>query len=261
MECAGQVEIDPYCLAVLKKHWPDVKRMEDIHDVKGNEFGPVDLVCGGFPCQPFSTAGKRKGAADDRFLWPEMLRVIAAIRPTYVIGENVAGIVRMALRQVLSDLEGRGYAVQSFIIPACALNAPHRRDRVWIVARNTMGTGAATVKGVRGGPDTDTNGIYKDVVDSLNNGSHCTQRDAAKQGGDGKKNGLPFGDVPDPGGSRTDGGAIFSRSKWWDVEPDVGRVAHGVSARVDRLKCLGNAVVPQIPEIIGKAIMAVENAK
>jgi DNA (cytosine-5)-methyltransferase 1 len=134
MQCVGQVEIDKKCQLVLAKHWPNIKRMADIRKVKGDEFGTIDLICGGFPCQPFSTAGKRKGAEDNRHLWPEMVRVIAVARPSWVIGENVAGIVSMALDQVHSDLESIGYQVQTFIIPACAVDAPHRRDRVWIVA-------------------------------------------------------------------------------------------------------------------------------
>lgn len=141
MRCVGQVEIDKKCQLVLAKHWPNVKRMEDIRKVNGDEFGTIDLICGGFPCQPFSTAGKRKGAEDNRYLWPEMVRVIDTARPTWVIGENVAGIVSMALDQVHSDLESIGYKVQSFIIPACAVDAPHRRDRVWIVAHPNCTSG------------------------------------------------------------------------------------------------------------------------
>ena len=134
MECVGQVELDPFCNKVLAKHWPNVKRMGDIRDVKGTEFGLVDLICGGFPCQPFSNAGKRQGKADDRYLWPEMLRVISAVRPRWICGENVPGIIGMALDQVFSDLENLGYQCTAFIIPACAVDAPHRRDRLWIMA-------------------------------------------------------------------------------------------------------------------------------
>jgi len=134
MTIKWQVEIDDFCNKVLEKHWPDVKRYRDIKELRGDELEPVDLICGGFPCQPFSTAGKRRSKEDDRYLWPEMLRVIRAVRPNWIIGENVAGIVSLALDDVLSDLESEGYSCQSFIIPACAVNAPHRRDRVWIIA-------------------------------------------------------------------------------------------------------------------------------
>ncbi len=130
------VENDPFCNKILAKHWPNVKRYGDIKDVGKANLEPVDLICGGFPCQPFSVAGKRKGKEDDRFLWPEMLRVISELRPRWVIGENVPGIVGVVLDQVLSEMESIGYEVQPLIIPACAVNAPHRRSRVWIIAHN-----------------------------------------------------------------------------------------------------------------------------
>ena len=134
-ETVAFCEQDKFCQKVLKKHWPDVPIFDDIKTLKGDEInGPIDIICGGFPCQPWSTAGKRRGADDDRHLWPEMLRVVQETRPRWVIGENVAGIIRMGLDAVLADLEAEGYACQSFVIPACGIGAQHRRDRVWIVA-------------------------------------------------------------------------------------------------------------------------------
>jgi len=127
-------ERDEFCQKVLNKHWPAVPVISDIRDFDGSDYRGADLLTGGFPCQPFSTAGKRQGEADDRFLWPEMLRVISEARPTWIVGENVSGIISMALDGVLADLESEGYATQAFVIPACAVNAPHKRDRVWIVA-------------------------------------------------------------------------------------------------------------------------------
>ncbi len=132
-ETIGFSEIDPYASAVLSKHWPGVPNYGDIRNVRGI---PCDLITGGFPCQPFSCAGKRRGTADDRHLWPEMLRVIAEARPAWVLGENVAGIINMELDTVLSDLEGIGYATRTFVIPACGVDARHRRNRVWIVAHS-----------------------------------------------------------------------------------------------------------------------------
>lgn len=127
-------EQEPFCQSILQHHWPAVPIVSDIRDFDGRAYAGADLLTGGFPCQPFSCAGKRRGEADDRFLWPEMLRVIREVQPTWVVGENVAGIIGMALEGVLSDLEEAGYETQSFVLPACAVNAPHRRNRVWIVA-------------------------------------------------------------------------------------------------------------------------------
>ena len=136
----GQCEWAEFQSKVLEKHWPDIPRWKDIRTLTGDSFyektglRTVDIISGGFPCQPFSIAGKRKSEDDDRYLWPEMLRVIRELRPTWVLGENVPGIVNLALDTVLSDLENAGYSAQPFIIPACGVDAPHRRDRVAIVA-------------------------------------------------------------------------------------------------------------------------------
>ena len=131
------VEIDKFCQKVLTKNSPNVPIHGDIKTFDGSILrGTVDILTGGFPCQPFSTAGQRKGKEDDRYLWPEMLRIIHEIKPTWIVGENVAGIESMALNEVLSSLEGEGYNTETYIIPACALNAPHRRDRFWIVAHS-----------------------------------------------------------------------------------------------------------------------------
>ncbi len=128
------VEQDKYCQKVLNKHWPDVPIIDDIRNYTHDRTQTVDLLTGGFPCQPFSVAGKRKGKEDDRFLWHEMLRIIKESMPTWIIGENVSGIVNMELDTCITELESEGYETQTFIIPACALQAPHRRDRVWIIA-------------------------------------------------------------------------------------------------------------------------------
>lgn len=143
----GQCEWADFPTKVLEKHWPHVPRWRDIRDLTGESFyertglRTTDIISGGFPCQPFSTAGKRGGKSDDRYLWPEMCRVIQEIRPTWVCGENVPGIVRMALDDVLSDLEALGYTAQAFIIPACAVEAPHERQRCAIIAYSDSRTG------------------------------------------------------------------------------------------------------------------------
>lgn len=141
-QTVGQCEWADFPTKVLEKHWPDVPRWRDIRTLTGENFyertglRTVDIISGGFPCQPFSVAGKRRGCEDDRYLWPEMLRVIEELRPRWIIGENVAGIINMALDAVLSDLEIQGYETRAFVFPACAVDAPHRRDRVCIVGRN-----------------------------------------------------------------------------------------------------------------------------
>lgn len=138
-------EIDPFCRRVLQKHWPDVPIHEDVKKLNAESISEsVDLICGGYPCQPFSFAGKRRGAEDDRHLWPEYLRLIQEIRPRWIIAENVAGHINMGLDEVLSDLESENYQSWTFIIPACAVDAQHRRDRVWIIGnaiRNSKRSG------------------------------------------------------------------------------------------------------------------------
>lgn len=137
METVAFCEVDPFCRQILNKHWPDVPIHNDIRELNGKEYqGRIDLICGGFPCQPFSTAGKRKGKDDDRDLWPEMFRIIREVRPAWVIGENVAGFINMEFERTANDLEAEGYQVQAFNIPACAVGAPHERKRIWIVAHS-----------------------------------------------------------------------------------------------------------------------------
>ena len=140
IETVGQCEWADYQTKVLEKHWPDVPRWRDIRTLTKESFyertglRTVDIISGGFPCQPFSVAGKRAGKEDDRYLWPEMLRVIQELQPTWVLGENVPGIINLALDQVLSELENNGYACQTFVIPACGVDAPHKRNRIAILA-------------------------------------------------------------------------------------------------------------------------------
>ena len=246
-------EIEPYCRAVLKNHWPDVPCFEDVRKVTAADVGPVDVICGGYPCQPFSVAGKRMGAEDDRHLWPEYFRIVKELRPAWVFGENVAGHVNMGLDDVLSDLEGEGYATRAFVIPACAADAKHRRDRVWIVAHSEK--------------------LQRDGGDH-NGGRDCVRAPSVSESG----NSGDAKNVARPSSGRcarprepiqrrisaacVQGQAVDALSSGigqeWCTEPNVGRVAYGVPSRVDRLKSLGNAVVPQIPEIIGQAILQAE---
>jgi len=214
MRTVAFCELDPFARAVLKKHWPDVPQFADVRRLTGEQVGTVDVVAGGYPCQPYSAAGKRDGARDDRHLWPEMRRLVGELRPRWVIGENVAGHITLGLDQVLTDLDGLGYTSRAFVIPACAVDAPHKRERVWIVAHAFGERG-------RGGNDTRQDAIHADARSKT------------------------FGAGGNGGG--------------WATEPGVGRVANGISNRVDRLRGLGNSIVSQIAEEIGKAIMRIEN--
>ena len=267
----GQCEWADYPRAVLEKHWPGLPRWRDIRTLTKESFyeqtglRTVDVISGGFPCQPFSTAGKRRGKEDDRYLWPEMLIVIQEIRPRWVIGENVAGIVTLALDTVLSDLESIGYACQAVIIPACAVDAPHRRDRCAILA-HANGTGlqrsqqhGTPYQGGQTEPHGSTGECGASVAYSNTDG--CTWagvpsakgRDSNAQHSLVSKGGhVPNSDnqrlqIPrhEPRFQKVQPENGIEHDSWWPAEPDVGRVAHGVPARVDRLRCLGNAVVPQ----------------
>ena len=261
METVAFCENDAKCRQVLTKHWPAVPQFEDVKELSKevlDETGITDigLICGGFPCQGFSIAGQRKGEADDRYLWPEFFRLIQEIRPDWVIGENVAGIINLGLDTVLADLEGKNYSVQTFVIPACALNAPHRRDRVWIVA-HTNENGESRMDEQRlSAADPNARRCEQDKKISARGNTVINGSDNVAYP---ESSGLEGWQVRGVGDQTQPqfGAGCWSVTSHWRSEPDVGRVAHGVPRRVDRLRQLGNAVVPQIPEIIGKAIMEI----
>jgi DNA (cytosine-5)-methyltransferase 1 len=220
-DCRFQVEWDPFCQRVLAKHWPDVPRFGDITAVDWSAVEPVDLLAGGFPCQPFSVAGKQRRLEDDRWLWPEFARTIRELRPRFVLVENVPGLlVGGGMGAVLGDLAELGFDASWESIPAAAVGAPHLRYRVWIVAY------AAGIRGPSrlAGSDEGHEGCGGEPLDG------------------------------DPAGGWTSLHAGIDAGNW-STEPDVGRVAHGVPARVDRLRSLGNAVVPQVVEYIGRRLM------
>ena len=263
-QTVGQCEWADYPTKVLEKHWPDVPRWRDIRTLTGESFyektgmRTVDVISGGFPCQPFSVAGKRRGKEDDRYLWPEMLRVISEFRPAWVVGENVAGIVNMALDTVLSDLEGIGYETRTFIIPACAVDAPHRRDRVCIVGRsreqsdlfypNTKSEQHTNIRKIETEVQEQPEfiGLCSDVSDAESN---RLQRLRAKREQE-RRTRLEAGE--------SKGSCQVHNGRKWRAEPNVGRVAHGIPSRVDRIKCLGNTVVPQQFYPIFQAIADIE---
>ena len=340
MQVRWQVENNPYCIRVLEKHWPEVKRYGNIFEVDGTTLEPVDIICGGFPCQPVSQAGTRKGTSDDRWLWPEFVRIIRSVRPKYVLVENVPGLLSTdsgrLMGRVLGGLALCGYDAEWDCISAASVGALHRRDRIFIVAysnsqrlarpsipvfqrRSLKENANLSGAGQRDVPDSASSrtgleeyrncGQERKVADppqpevlrqeygevgseriEPNRTDVSNPSDPRIAGGvglsrDDAKNGRKGGNRRD--GSRTnDGGQTLADtdcqglsdfqgretvqergrdgttndSGWWDIEPDVGRVADGVPSRVDRLKAIGNSVVPQVGEVIGKMIMERENA-
>ena len=217
----------------------------DIFTLNGADYAGVDLLTGGFPCQPFSVAGKRRGAADDRAIWPEMLRVIREAKPAWIIGENVAGIVSMELDNILSDLEALGYSAWPLVIPACAVDARHRRDRVWIVAhaiglRESQSSGSfADERGRAGNQGEDV----ADAEGFRGNGNFT----ATIQGEQPRQMHAESINAPSAFCEWRDEGE-------WFAESGMGRVAHGIPHRAHRLRGLGNAIVPQVAEEIIRAI-------
>lgn len=314
-ETVGQCEFADYPTKILERHWPDVPRWRDIRTLTRESYyertglSTVDVISGGFPCQPFSVAGKQKGKEDDRYLWPEMLRVIRELRPHCVLGENVPGIIRIAAGQVVKDLEQAGYNVVVLQFEAAAVGAWHRRARVFFVATDAQydgqvaaqvsggagaggdghpgGTAAALqsagLGGVAGGhepvDDADPTGLQGQqqhgAPDPGTQAGKCQPHDAAVQCGQAVYDALRGGQrgqhgrqqPPEPAdgcGRATQSGLgrvvdglsprLDKMLTIWEREPDIPRVATGIPNRADRLKCLGNAVVPQQAYPIFKAL-------
>ncbi len=366
-------EIDKFCKLILDKHWKGTKIYDNVKEITkerleadGIEF--PDIITGGFPCQSFSVAGKQKGTSDDRYLWPEMFRIIKIFKPRYVIGENVRGIVNiengMVFETVCSNLEDEGYEVQPFLIPAASVGAPHRRERIWFIAireesvvdtnnirfeqhneteKTTSWRGtSATSESTSDVGDTKHDGLSTSKIEgssaASSNNNEKGQNETSEFKGTGgsrdsenvensrrtlqqgtelfdtnedeireedanqhQRSGSPSeSDVANTesirtgesrefnqeersegssstqldGSSSNDANTNLNREKWnqsedrkgsrveqddwWLVEPNVGRVAYGVSGRVHRLKALGNSIVPQIVEEIGRAIIKAE---
>jgi DNA (cytosine-5)-methyltransferase 1 len=216
-----QVESDDFCCRVLAKHWPRVARHGDIVAVDPARLAPVTLVCGGFPCQPVSVAGKRRAQADERWLWPEFSRIIRALRPPLVLVENVPGLLEWGIREVLGDLAGFGFDAEWHCFGADALGATQHRERVWILANSHD----ARLQGP----------IW------------LGQPDAARW------NGKTACSEP-----------LRSAGGYWPPGPyavtDIPRMADGPAHRVDRLRGLGNAVVPQVAEWLGWRLRALAEA-
>lgn len=207
-EVLWQAEREPYALAVLNRHWPAVRRYTDVRDIN-ERTARVDVVCGGFPCQPHSSAGKRRGTDDERWIWPEFKRIVDTLRPTYVFIENVPGLRTSGLSNVLSDLAQIWFDAEWDIFGACCVGAPHRRERLFILASNSD----ADCHRLEKNPD-------EDVICPTTEDAQYTRY---------------FG-------------SVGSAGKWIEPRPIGARpmgVGNGVRSDLDRIKCLGNAVVPR----------------
>lgn len=217
-------EIDPWARKVLNKNFPNVPIHEDVKKLKGDEYGKIDIITGGFPCQPFSSLGKRAGREDDRYLWPSMLRIAKAARADWIVAENVPRIISMGLDTVFADLEREGYSATAVSVPACAVSAPHYRARIWMVAHYTGGR---------------VNGMVGERASKA----------SAHEGSGGHSNWRLNGT-----------NATSAKARWeaWNGKSRVCRVANGVSKRIHGL---GNAIVPQVAYEIMRPIFYSENAK
>lgn len=279
-------EIDPWCCSKLRKNFTHRIIEDDIRNIGKQNLEPVDIITGGFPCQPFSVAGQRKGKEDARHLWPENFRIVKELRPKIFVGENVTGIIGLALEEVLSDLESAGYETEPFIIPACAVGANHKRDRVWIVAHsNSIGWQDEQEENEQllcdriGNSKTQKQAGRFIERGTIEHGTILpdTENIGRKQSGHSRKRRTGFeNSSSDDGGiiSNTNSswelqperiepkfgrwaGNLRKESDWrsyWEVEPGVGRVANGIPSRVDRIKGLGNAIDFRVAIELFKAI-------
>jgi len=267
-------DVDPWCRRVLSKHWPDVPIAEDVKELANDPDRNVpdcDILTAGYPCQPFSLAGQRRGTEDDRHIWPYILSIVKAKRPTWCVFENVYGHVSMGLDEVLSDLEGEGYAARPFIVPACSVDAPHRRDRVYVIAKNNDANTDSKRsyretkhKHGKTQPTDRKERFTRPFCQVLANGENPTIRksaDVADSNGERLQGRQNARDTSQSRAQRDKQSARCSErpdGQNWKPEPSICRVANGIPRRVDRLRGLGNAIVPQIAMRIGQTIKAVE---
>jgi DNA (cytosine-5)-methyltransferase 1 len=266
-------DIEPWCRKILQQHWPNVPVASDVKELASDpeRFVPdCDILTAGYPCQPFSFAGQRKGEEDDRHIWPYILKIVASKRPTWCVFENVYGHISLGLDTVLSDLEREGYATRTFVVPACGVNAPHKRNRVWIVAhtdnpRQSSGEGES-----RSSQEGDNTGWVRPNVSDTNSiglqeHGHSEPTVTVSKSSTHVPNTKGIGvqglwasweqeSHPHEGQEVSLCDSQRGRQTIWDVEPNVGRVANGIPKRVDRIKGLGNAIVPQIAQRIAWTI-------
>jgi len=291
-------DIEPWSRKILAKHWPDVPIEEDVK-VLANEperIPECSILTAGYPCQPFSQAGKRRGEEDDRHIWPYIREIVAQKRPTWCVFENVYGHLSMGLDTVLFNLETDGYSTRPFIVPACGVDAPHRRDRIWILGYSDNARGRTsrrttdekrqeTEQGWQEQSQSGISGSSADVGDTKgirrerwSEADGRTRQAYQQEQSKSQVRGKPSGSsayVANADSIRSQGfgserhameqiglcrGEAGWQTNFWKPEPPVGRVANGIPRRVDRLRGLGNAIVPQIAMQIGLTIKAVNDA-
>ena len=274
-ETVAFCEIEPFPRKVLAKHWPEVPQYEDVTKLTGDILRrdgiAVDVITGGFPCQDISVAGKQAGIGEGTRsgLWSEIVRLIGELSPRYVIVENVANLLSGPSERrggwfgrILGDLAECGYDAEWENIPASALGAPHRRERVWIVAYPTQDGDKKQRRSLNGKGATPSKGaVIFDELGSMGIGRSANVSDTNRQYAQRQQPGSTDTQKWTGPDARSSGSFSTGLGGFWKIEPSVCRVAHGVPARVDRLAGLGNAVVPQIPELIGRAILAAEAGK
>lgn len=287
-------EIDKYCQKVLAKNFPNIPIFNDVKELVNEEAKPEstrtipdhDILTSGYPCQPFSVAGKRRGEEDPRNIWPYVYEIVKRKHPTWCVFENVYGHVAMGLDKVLNEMEMEGYTTQTFIVPACSLDAPHLRNRLWIVAHsNRQSESTSTKHGGEGQgelghvADTPSTGLERQSEHSPSiscSGQKRSKSRSETSREDAMADTQCMGREPrseereEFTGEESHGESDHRSSNrseeerarnWWQFEPNVGRVAYGVSSRVDRLRGLGNAIVPQIAMQIGLSIKEAINVQ
>ena len=269
-------EKDKFCQSVLAKHWNNIKIYDEIRNLKGIQ---ADVITGGFPCQPFSTAGKRKGTDDDRYLWDETLRVVAETKPRWFVGENVEGIVNISegkvLQQIQKDLESEDFQVQCLIIPASGVGAWHQRKRVWIIANSK-----SLRSGRRSSEECGTEERKFQQTEQKRSSLRSEAERCSSQNVSNSKKEI----IKHTNGERCKEPNILSKPKekdgicgerhngssgnktWWQTESKLCGVPNGVSYEMDkdrtnRIKALGNSIIPEIAYEIAKAILVAENGK
>jgi len=272
MQCRWQSEIDPYASRVLAKHWPDIPNLGDVTKIDWRNVERTDVVAGGYPCQPFSVAGRRDGDDDSRHLWPYFRNAICVLRPRYALLENVSGHLSLGFGHVLADLAALGYDCRWDCIPAASVGAPHLRDRVFVIARDTRteqrrpmadsdNTGSrdalrtrwhAPWDGNQNVADTDSERCEKQQSATVANQSGFRSRSSDEAMADTNRERL---ERPRTKQQTTRAARGVAKSRHWETEPAMGRLANGVPSRVDRLRGLGNAVVPQVAEHVARIII------